>query len=420
MIRYFFIFFLFSGFAYAAPKEVELSFDQVPLVEFVNVVYGDILKENFAVDPSLVSDSHTVTVHFQSHMDKQKIASYMANLLDSVGVVIEKRPGYLLLKSKDVDADKVLFYYRPFYRSVSYITSLVYTFFDSGRFSFQRGVKIGAGSGRSTSSSVPVSEVGASATGPAPTGSDDKEVDGFVFQGSSRDVERLQGLLSRIDTPAGEVVVKGVVYEVGSTASDGSAFNLALSILGGRFGVTLGPSKDFGSGFRIKTGDGNSVDALFSALSQDSRFKVVSSPRLRVKSGSSASFSVGQDVPVLGAVQVDRNGNPVQSVEYKPSGVLFKVQPYIRGGEIDLTLSQQISSFVRTDTGVNNSPTLMKRELVTHVSAQSDELIMIGGLDEDKSSGGSSGFPFLPAFLRPNSSDSSHSQILLVLHVQKI
>lgn len=41
MIRFFLIFFFSSCVAFASPKEVELSFDQVPFVEFVNVVYGD-------------------------------------------------------------------------------------------------------------------------------------------------------------------------------------------------------------------------------------------------------------------------------------------------------------------------------------------------------------------------------------------
>jgi len=76
-----------------------------------------------------------------------------------------------------------------------------------------------------------------------------------------------------------------------------------------------------GSGKLASVGDSvtfksASIDAVFSALSTDSRFKSISNPSLRVKSGSSARFSVGSDVPVLGAVQFDKAGNPIQSVEY--------------------------------------------------------------------------------------------------------
>ncbi|SYL02365.1 oxidoreductase [Klebsiella pneumoniae] len=42
-------------------------------------------------------------------------------------------------------------------------------------------------------------------------------------------------------------------------------------------------------------------------LKTDSRFTVVSAPRLRVKNNASASFSVGSDVPVLGSVTVNNN-----------------------------------------------------------------------------------------------------------------
>ncbi|MCV5446826.1 type II secretion system protein GspD, partial [Escherichia coli] len=75
-------------------------------------------------------------------------------------------------------------------------------------------------------------------------------------------------------------------------------------------------------------------------LSTDNRFSVVSSPRLRVKNNTEASFSVGADVPVLGSVTVNGN-NSTQSVEYRSSGVLFRVKPSIKINAIDLNIQQQ-------------------------------------------------------------------------------
>lgn len=105
-----------------------------------------------------------------------------------------------------------------------------------------------------------------------------------------------------------------------------SAFSLAVDLLGARF--SLGQFKDLGNAVRLTKGG---FDLAYSALASDSRFKVVSSPSLRVKSGENARFSVGSDVPVLGTVQLDKNGNPVQSVEYKPSGVILDLRPENQG-----------------------------------------------------------------------------------------
>lgn len=46
----------------------------------------------------------------------------------------------------------------------------------------------------------------------------------------------------------------------------------------------------------------------------------------------------------------------IQSVEYRSAGVILSVTPQIFDAGIDLHVDQQISDFVRTETGVNGSP----------------------------------------------------------------
>nr|WP_265332040.1 hypothetical protein [Citrobacter koseri] len=59
-------------------------------------------------------------------------------------------------------------------------------------------------------------------------------------------------------------------------------------------------------------------------------------------------------------------------------------------------IKQQLSSFAKTDTGVNNSPTLIKREVNTEVSAADGDIILLGGLAESKVTNADTGFSFLP------------------------
>lgn len=424
-----------SGLASAAPvvpdKAVTLSFDKIPVVELVNFVYGDMLKQNFAVHPDLVNFPKLVTVHFQSEFDRPKLDKFMVDLLAGVGVVVVKKPGYLFLapekESKASDEpEQEIFFYRAKYRQVSYLMDLTSSLFKTGHFSSQRGVR---GADIQSISALPA--VGASVGAvvpaqkkkPVDTGTsaysqlDKNEQDSFVFQGSEKEIVLLQKLLVQLDTPVAEVLVKGMVYEVTTGQKDGSAFGLALNIMQGKFGLNIGKLVANGDSISFKN---SSIDAVFSALATDSRFKSISNPSLRVKSGASARFSVGSDVPVLGAVQLDRSGNAIQSVEYKPSGVIFDLRPQIRDNVIDLVINQQLSSFIPTVTGVNNSPTLIKREISTSIGASNDDVIVLGGLDEDKSSGDSSGFSFLPSWLSSRGGENSKTQILLVLQVQKI
>lgn len=417
-------------FAAPAPtpddKPISLSFDKISIVTLAGFIYGDILKTNFAIHNDLIESPKAITVHFQSGFDRPKLSVFIADLLANAGVVVEQKNGYVLLRPPVVDKPESLatdvFFYRPKHRSVSYLIDVTSSLFKTGRFSGQRIL-------RTTSLPVvPVAGAAAPVTAapvkqePADTGTsaqsrvDRNEQDSFLFDGTEKEIAQLQRLLVQLDTPVAEVFVKGMVYEVTTGSRDGSAFNLALTLLKGKFGLTLG-HVIAGDALTFKTA---SIDAVFSALSTDTRFKSVSHPSVRVRSGASARFSVGADVPVLGTVQLDKNGNPVQSVDYRPSGSIFDIRPQIRDESIELAVSQQLSNFVVTTSGVNNSPTLIKREISTSIAAVDGDVIVLGGLDENKTSSDQSGFSFLPSWARSNGSDTSNTQVLLVLQVQRV
>lgn len=241
----------------------------------------------------------------------------------------------------------------------------------------------------------------------------------LVFAGSMREVSQLERLLPQVDQAAGEVVVRGFVYEVSDTDKKGSAFGLLASLLSGKFNIGIGTVANAAGNFlQIKAGG---LEAIYSMLSNDSRFKVVSSPSLRIQSGERGVFSVGQEVPVLSALSYPQGaGHAVQSVEYRAAGVIFDIQPKVRGASIDLRINQQLSNFTRTTTGVNDSPTLLKREIKTAVSMQDGEVIVLGGLTESKETQTRDGLSFLPTFFHTKGHETSKADILLILQVSKL
>lgn len=93
----------------------------------------------------------------------------------------------------------------------------------------------------------------------------DNMVDAFFFVGPPADVVRLKSLLAQIDVASGEVLVKGLVYEVTVGSQDASAVSIAATVLGGRLGVTFGSSA-LPNAFNI-TAFG--LNVIASALSSD-------------------------------------------------------------------------------------------------------------------------------------------------------
>ncbi len=76
---------------------------------------------------------------------------------------------------------------------------------------------------------------------------------------------------------------------------------------------------------------------------------------------------------------------------------------------------------MKTETGVNQSPTLLKRDLVTDVSVKSGDVIVLGGLAENKVSKGETGFSFLPkGWFTGKSTSDTKTDIILLLQVKEI
>ena len=101
--------------------------------------------------------------------------------------------------------------------------------------------------------------------------------------------------------------------------------------------------------------------------------------------------------------------------------MIFDIQPTIKSNAIDLKINQQLSNFVKTDTGVNQSPTLIKRDIVTDVTLKSGDIVVLGGLAENKLTEGETGFSFLPkGFLTGKSKSNTKTDIVILLQVKMI
>ena len=390
---------------FASEKAGDLSFEfsSAQVGRIVNLIYSDALRTPYVLSPELLADQRAVSFRFGGSV--QSVRADLVKLLDSLGYGITNRGGLEFIgPKKELVPEVEAFVYRPRFRDVGYLADLFRPLF-KGQFTVNRPVAAPVAS--KTDSAVPPGSAAAMV---------DRGADVLVFSGEGAEIKKLEKLLAQVDYQLGEVMVRGVVYEVQTGDNTGSAFSLALSLLSGRLSINLaGTTQENSVSFSV----GN-ADAIFSALSSDSRFKVVTQPALRVRSGSQASFSVGQDVPVLGAVSYVSNGQPVQSVEYRNSGVIFNITPQVREGAVDLSIQQQLSNFVQTTTGVNNSPTLIKRELKTDVQMRDGEVVMLGGLTEEKSNSAHAGLSFLPAWMQSPTGDSTKTELLLVLQLARM
>lgn len=409
MIRFLFLM-LFSLSAFAKDAPIKFELDAVPVSQVLRVIYSEAIKTPYVLSPAILADVRPVSFRYDNSYGS--IKSFLKDFLSSLGYQVDKMGDVDFVRAMPSDTvnevDKDVFVYFPKYREATYLSELLGSLF-KGHFSMKRMMQAAPGDPAQ----------GKAAPAGSAMAAIDRSSDTLIFQGLEKEVEQLKKLLVQVDTPSGEVVIKGIVYEVQTGKDDASAFSLAASVLNGKLGINIGAPAALTSGSLSFTGA--NFSAVISALASDSRFKVVSSPSARVRSGSQARFTVGQDVPVLGDVMYPQGGGAaVQSVKYQSSGVIFQVKPTVRDSVVDVELSQQMSSFMNTTTGVNSSPTLTKRQMDTSVSMADGDVIVLGGLTEDKDSTSSAGLSFLPDWFRSKTSNTGKTEILLFLQVNKI
>lgn len=393
----------------AQAKLVNLDLQGASIAETVQLIYRESTNTPYVLAPDVLEDERLISFRYTDNQGKFPL--FMQYFLDSLGYTVERKSGVDFVRKRvegepPIQAEHI-YIYQPRYREVSYLSRTLTPLF-KGSFVTNRSV-------RATPEASPKSEVPASSAASLI----DQSSDVLVFAGAEEEIQRLRELLPQVDQRVGEVAVRGLVYEVSNSDRQGSAFGLLANLLGGHVGIGIGSTAtNLGNFIQIKN---TSLDAVYSMLSSDSRFKVVSSPVLRIQSGSQGVFSVGQEVPVLGALSYSQGaGQAVQSVEYRSSGVIFDVRPVVKESIIDLDINQQLSNFVKTTTGVNNSPTLTKRELKTKVGMEDGDVIVLGGLTESKDTNTRDGLSFLPRFLHTTGYEQSGSEILLVLQVQRV
>ncbi|EFL9196239.1 type II secretion system protein GspD [Escherichia coli] len=401
----------FSAVKQKTPEQissrVDMSMDNAPLPQVVSLIWQRVFNRPFQLSPELAGDTRVVSFYLTQSLEPR---SFFISYLKNMGIAVSSRNGvdWIYIPAKKEYKEPVsVFTYRPKYRSVSYLSSMLTSVTQSGSFSNHvQTVDYSGASASSASSGSAINSVSAAT---------DAEV--LVYSGTEADIRRVRDILPRIDIPAEQVTVSGYVLEVQTTERNASGLQIIADLFKNRLGVSLGARSETGNAFTLNIGG---LNAFYSLIKEDSRFNVMSNPRLTVLSGSQSQFTVGQEVPVLDSVTYQGNsGTPVQSVTYRNSGAIFTVTPVVLDGVITLDISQQLSDFVKTTTGVNTSPTLTKREISTRVDVHDGDVLVLGGLASSKTTKARSGFSFLPGFTG-SSEDSDKTDIIVVLQAERV
>ena len=246
----------------------------------------------------------------------------------------------------------------------------------------------------------------------------DERTNSIVAYGTHSDLRTLKELIDKIDIPLPQVRIEAIITEVSldaNQASGFSKFNLEYSdgitqLTGGLSAIKTTTSNLAGA-LNPATQFGNfTLDAVLDLAESDNEIKILSTPSIVVSHNEEGVINVSQSRPFQTASTTYNNtsGNPTtqDQVEYRDVGIKLTATPLIGAdGSVQLQIEQTIDTVQTVDDSddedVNTRPIIGKREANSTVTVNDGDVIILGGLQENKKDSSNTYFPLvgrLPVF----------------------
>ncbi len=282
----------------------------------------------------------------------------------------------------------------------------------------------------------------------------DEHTNSLIIQAIGSDMDRILAVTKKLDRPTPQVLIEAIIVEankdvarelgvqwggiyagksgdkraivtgqqggVGAVGPDtsvdvtsGSVINLPAQALGGFNPMTLG---------LIYTRVGEYLlSAQLSALQDQGKLHILSSPSITTLDNQTALIESGTDVPY----QSVEDGEV--KVEYKKAVLRLEVIPHVIDGDtlkLLVKVNKDEPDFSRT---VGNNPTILTKKAETNVIQNDGQTIVIGGLSKESSSRNDTGTPFLEdipglgyLFKRKSSADQMEELLIFITpHILK-
>jgi general secretion pathway protein D len=227
---------------------------------------------------------------------------------------------------------------------------------------------------------------------------------------------QVRALIDQLDERRAQVYIESMIVEVsgGDAADFGFQWQGLLGHSGDRYGL-VGGTNFSGAGApsiidinvgaaqgQVNLGQGLNVGllkayngvttlaAIARMLQSQATTNIVSTPNLITLDNEEAKIVVGENVPFITG-QYTNTGtattSPFQTIERKDVGITLRIRPQIgENGAIRMTIYQEQSSVLATTAaGTSNAgPSTSKRSIEGTVTVDDGQILVLGGLIEDR------------------------------------
>ena len=287
----------------------------------------------------------------------------------------------------------------------------------------------------------------------------DPATNSLVITGPEPLYRQVRAMIEQLDSRRAQVYIESMIVEVsGDNAADfgfqwqgligqkgdknlvagGTNFgpnnnniiDLAAAVAGGRVSAATaatGISEGLNIGLIRNYGGIYGLSAIARILQSQSNTNIVSTPNLITLDNEEAKIIVGSNVPFVTG-QFTQTGtaatNPFQTIERKDVGITLRIRPQIgENGVVRMQIFQESSSLSdKVAPGTSNAgPSTNKRSIESNVVVDDGQIIVLGGLIEDRYSENKSkipllgDLPYVGALFRSESRSKTRTNLMVFL-----
>lgn len=216
----------------------------------------------------------------------------------------------------------------------------------------------------------------------------DQNTNSIIVVTTPENAELLRQILAQLDKIPEQVMIETIIVEASLDAQ--SKLGIEWQFLEARPfdqpGGTAQGNQDFGlrqnntlpQGFRYTLNTAN-VTAFVNAMKTDSKFNVLSTPRIFTSNNVEAQINISQRVPFVVSQREDANGNLTFNYDFEDVGIVLTVTPRITsGGYVTMDVSQTANDLQGFTSF--NAPIVNQRQADTTVAVRDGETIILGGI----------------------------------------
>jgi general secretion pathway protein D len=221
---------------------------------------------------------------------------------------------------------------------------------------------------------------------------------------------------TNFSTSAGNVSTNNILPLTGAVAQGAAAAAGAAASL--TSGLNIGLIRNYGGIYGLSS--------IAQFLQAQANTNITSTPNLVTLDNEEAKIIVGSNVPFVTG-QFTQTGtagvNPFQTIERKDVGITLRIRPQIgENGTIRMAIFQESSSVIAQATGTANAgPTTNKRSIESNVVVEDGQILVLGGLIEDRYIDDTSkvpllgDIPYVGALFRSQSRSKTRTNLMVFL-----